>query len=67
MDVDCALVGPRIRLSDLLHLNTGDLVDLGIEFDGKGSILVNGVPKFRGEVLAEGSKQALVIESTWTN
>jgi flagellar motor switch protein FliM len=51
----------------LLHLNTGDLVDLGIEFDGKGSILVNGVPKFRGEVLAEGSKQALVIESTWTN
>ena len=65
LDVDCALVGPRIRLSDLLHLKAGDLVDLGVEFDGKGSILANGVPKFRGEVIAEGTKQALVIESTW--
>ena len=64
MDVDCALVGSRIRLSDLLNLNVGDLVDLGVEFDRRGSLLVNGIPKFRGEVVVEGSKQALVIEST---
>lgn len=63
LDVDCALVGSRIRLSDLLNLKVGDLVDLGIEFDGRGSLLVNGVPKFHGEVIAEGSRQALVIES----
>jgi flagellar motor switch protein FliM len=63
VDVDCALVGSRIRLSDLLNLQVGDLVDLGVEFDRKGSLLVNGVPKFRGEVIVEGSKQALVIES----
>ena len=63
LDVDCALVGSRIRLSDLLHLKVGDLVDLGVEFDRRGSLLVNGVEKFRGEVIVEGSKQALVIES----
>jgi flagellar motor switch protein FliM len=66
-DVDCALVGPRIRLTDLLGLKAGDLVDLGVEFDRKGSILINGVPKFRGEVIVEGSKQALVIESVQIN
>ncbi len=63
VDLDCAVVGSRIRLSDLLNLKAGDMVDLGIEFDRKGSLLVNGVPKFRGEVIVEGSKQALVIES----
>jgi flagellar motor switch protein FliM len=63
LDVDCALVGARIRLSDLLNLKEGDLVDLGVEFDRRGSLLVNGVPKLRGEVIVEGSRQALVIES----
>jgi flagellar motor switch protein FliM len=63
LDVDCALVGARIRLSDLLNLKAGDLVDLGVEFDRRGSLLVNGVPKLRGEVIVEGSRQALVIES----
>jgi flagellar motor switch protein FliM len=63
LDVDCALVGSRIRLSDLLHLKTGDLIDLGIECDRRASILVNAVPKFKGEVIVEGLKQAVVIES----
>lgn len=67
LDVDCSLVGPRIRLTDLLNLKTGDLVDLGVEFDRKGSLLINGVPKFRGEVIVEGSKQAVVIESIQIN
>src|SRR5690349_4796405 len=60
LDVDCALVGARIRLSDLLNLQVGDLVDLGVEFDRRGSLLVNGIPKLRGEVIVEGAKQALV-------
>ena len=63
LDVDCALVCARIRLSDLLNLNVGDLVDLGVEFDRRGSVLVNGIPKLRGEVIVEGARQALVIES----
>lgn len=63
LDVDCALVGARIRLSDLLNLHVGDLVDLGVEFDRRGSVLVNGIPKLRGEVIVEGARQALVIES----
>ena len=61
--VDCALIGSRIRLSDLLNLKVGDLIDLGMEFNQRGSLLVNGIPKFRGEVIAEGPKQAFIIES----
>lgn len=64
VDVDCALVGSRIRLTDLLNLRAGDLIDLGIECDQRGSLLVNGVPKFRGEVVADGLKQAVIIESS---
>lgn len=61
--VDCALVGSRIRLNDLLNLKAGDLIDLGIECDHRGTLLVNGIPKFRGEVIVDGLKQAVIIES----
>ena len=63
VNVDCALVGSRIRLNDLLNLKVGDLIDLGIECDHRSTLLVNGVPKFRGEVIVDGLKQAVIIES----
>ena len=63
VNVDSALVGSRIRLSDLLHLKVGDLIDLGIECDQRSSILINGIPKFRGEIMVDGQKQTVVIES----
>jgi flagellar motor switch protein FliM len=63
VNVDCALVGSRIRLNDLLNLKTGDLIDLGIECDHRSTLLVNGIPKFRGEVIVDGQKQAVIIES----
>lgn len=63
VNVECALVGSRIRLNDLLNLKAGDLIDLGIECDHRSTLLVNGVPKFRGEVIVDGLKQAVIIES----
>jgi flagellar motor switch protein FliM len=65
LDVECALVGSNIRLRDLLNLKVGDLIDLGIPCDGIAAILVNGVPKFSGEVTVADSRQAVVIQSAY--
>lgn len=65
LDVECALVGSNIRLRDLLNLKVGDLIDLGIPCDGTAAILVNGVPKFNGEVTVADSRQAVVIQSAY--
>jgi flagellar motor switch protein FliM len=66
LNVECALVGSNIRLRDLLNLKVGDLIDLGIPCDGAAAILVNGVPKFNGEVTVVDSRQAVVIQSAYT-
>lgn len=63
LDLDCALLGSTIRLRDLLKLKAGDLIDTGIACDGAATILVNGVPKFCGEVTVEGATQAFVIQA----
>ena len=63
LDLDCTLLGSRISLRDLLKLKTGDLIDTGVACGAPATILVNGVPKFRGEVTAEGNRQAVVIQA----
>ena len=63
LELDCALVGAGIRLHDLLKLKPGDVIDTGIACDGAATILVNGIPKFSGEVTADGAIQAVVIQS----
>jgi flagellar motor switch protein FliM len=65
LNVECALVGSNIRLRDLLNLKVGDLIDLGIPCDGAAAILVNGVPKFNGEVTVADTRQAVVIHSAY--
>lgn len=65
VDIDCAVAGSGIRLKDLLNLQTGHLLNLGIPCDNRATLLVNGVAKFKGEIIAlEAHKQALVIDST---
>ncbi|HUI80493.1 MAG TPA: FliM/FliN family flagellar motor switch protein [Bryobacteraceae bacterium] len=63
LNLDCALVGSSIRLQDLLNLKPGDIIDTGIACDGAATILVNGIPKFSGEVTVEGALQAVVIQT----
>lgn len=63
LGLDCALVGSSIRLRDLLKLKAGDLIDTGVACDGAATILVNGVPKFCGEVTVEGAIHAVVIQT----
>jgi flagellar motor switch protein FliM len=63
VDVACGLVGSSIRLRDLLSLKPGDLIDLGVACDHRGTVLVNGAAKFNGEVVTDGSKQSIVLDS----
>jgi flagellar motor switch protein FliM len=64
VDVDCAVTGSGIRLKDLLNLQAGHLLNVGIPCDHRATLLVNGARKFVGEIIAlETHKQALVIES----
>jgi flagellar motor switch protein FliM len=63
LDLDCSLMGSSIRLRDLLKLKAGDVIDTGIACENAVTILVNGVPKFSGQVTVEGGTQAVVIQA----
>jgi flagellar motor switch protein FliM len=62
LEVECALTGASVRLRDLLALKPGDVIDLGMVCDGAATILVNGIPKFQGEVTTDGAKQAVLVK-----
>jgi flagellar motor switch protein FliM len=62
-DLDLALVGATISLGDLSELAVGSVLDLGLKYDGNASVLVNGIPKFTGELLTEDSRRGCVINS----
>jgi len=64
MNVELALLGASLNLSDLLAMKPGDVLDLGVACDGKATALVNGCAKFRGDLVAVDDKRSLVVEST---
>src|SRR5262249_7343787 len=43
-DLELALLGATVQLKDLMELEAGHLIDLGLHYDRKASLLVNGVP-----------------------
>lgn len=63
LDVDLALLGATITLQNLAELAVGKVLDLGLKYDNRGSVLVNGIPKFVGEFAVVDSRRACVIES----
>ncbi|MGP8243761.1 MAG: flagellar motor switch protein FliM [Bryobacteraceae bacterium] len=63
LDVECALSGAAIRVRDLLSLECGDVLDLGIPADSAVTALVNGQPHFQGELVANGPRTAMVVRS----
>jgi flagellar motor switch protein FliM len=64
MDVELALLGASLNLSDLLAMKPGDVLDLGVACDGKATVLVNGCAKFKGDLVAVDDKRSLLVEST---
>ena len=64
LDVELALLGASLDLSDLLAMKPGDVLDLGVPCDGKATVLVNGCAKFKGDLVAVDDKRSLQVEST---
>ncbi len=62
LDVDVRLRGPRLPLSDLLRLEAGDVIPLDFPLVRPLDCLVNGVLKFRGQVVNAGRKKAFLVE-----
>jgi len=62
-DLDLVLLGATVSLKDLLELSVGNVIDLGLDYNGKASILVNGVRQFDGNLTAVGNKRGLLVES----
>ena len=56
----CASLGQaRITLSSLLDMRAGDV--LPIEFDGRATVLADGIPLFRGELGQQHGKQVVRV------
>jgi flagellar motor switch protein FliM len=64
MDVELALLGASLNLSDLLAMKPGDVLDLGVPSDGKATVVVNGCAKFKGDLVAVDDKRSLLVESS---
>jgi flagellar motor switch protein FliM len=59
--VECTLSGATIRLRDLLGLEAGQILELGIPIDSTVTALVNGQPHFQGEMAVSRSKTAMIV------
>jgi len=61
--VEAVLSGPTLRMQDLLSLEPGRVLALGPPANCSVECVINGVAKFRGELIANGRNQALQIGS----
>lgn len=63
LDIHCCLTGARVRLRDLLALERGQVLDLGVPIDSSVTAVLNGQPEFQGELQVLGSKLAMRVQS----
>lgn len=61
-EVQIALEGATVRVEDLLHSETGDVLVFDVPVDRPISCLVNGWEAFRGRMAKSGSKYAFIVE-----
>ena len=65
VQLDARLQGPTLSVEDLMKLETGDVLAFDYSIDRPVNILINGTPKFRGQVVTTGRKKAFVIEEMY--
>jgi flagellar motor switch protein FliM len=61
MALDARLEGGAVRVEDLLHLETGDVLTFDIPLTRPVSVNVNGKVKFAGEVVVAGRNRAVLL------
>jgi flagellar motor switch protein FliM len=60
--LDVRLSGPKLALGELLDLEPGDVVPLDYPLERPLECTVNGVLKFRGQVVSAGTKKAFLVK-----
>jgi flagellar motor switch protein FliM len=63
VEVEAILGGPSLRMRDLLALSPGQVLMLGPPANCSVECVINGVSKFRGELVSNGRNQAFQVES----
>ena len=63
VQVEAILGGPSLRMRDLMALSPGQVLMLGPPANCSVECVVNGVSKFRGELVSNGRNQAFQIDS----
>lgn len=61
-EMDTRIEGPRLRVRDLLDMQTGDCLKFDYRIDNKLTCLMNGKPKFRGHIIDYHNKRALTVD-----
>ena len=64
VDLDVRLKGASLRIEDLLGLEHGDVVSLGIPVRRSAEVRVNGNRKFSGKLVAAGQTRGLAIQES---
>lgn len=63
LQVEAILGGPSLRMRDVIGLAPGKVLMLGAPGNCSVECVVNGVPKFRGELVSSGRNQAFQIDA----
>ena len=62
-ELDARLRGPKLRVSDLLSMEAGDLLRFDHRLDQPFDCEINGIAKYRGRVINSNQKKAFLIET----
>ena len=64
VSVEALMEEAKVRLTDLLELQVGDLISLDLPVQRPAQIKVNGKKKFKGEIVAVGNTRGIQIRNT---
>jgi flagellar motor switch protein FliM len=62
VDLSVSLQGPRMLFRDLLQIEAGDVIAFDYPLGRELDLELNGISKFKGHVVARGSKRAFQIK-----
>jgi flagellar motor switch protein FliM len=62
IDGNVCLNGPRMLFQDLLNIEAGDLIAFDCPLGQELDFELNGIPKFKGHLVARGGKRAFQIK-----
>lgn len=65
LGLEALVSGARIRVEDLLNLEQEDVISLDIPATRPAELRVNGKSKFRGEIVATGTKRGILVSDSF--